>query len=240
MKNRIILILTVIIGLSALGGNLYAQSATPTPLPPDSRKLDEARKRADSASSVVIQIMSNRDRSIPRELLQKATAVVVFPGVLKGAFVVGGQGGHGLVVRRTRDGWSAPAFLKMAGGSFGPQIGGSKIDYIMVIMNDSGLEGLFRDKFEVGGEASVSAGPVGRNAAASTNISLAQILTYSRSKGAFIGASLKGAVISQDDELNRGIYGKTAKELLIDNVTPMSGAPEDLQGFPKIVERFSK
>lgn len=240
MKKHILLIFALVVCLSGIAGQLTGQTATPTPLQPDSRKLDEARKRADSASSVIIQIMSNGDRSIPRELLQKASAVVVFPGVLKGAFVVGGQGGHGLVVRRTRDGWSAPAFLKMAGGSFGPQIGGSKIDYIMVIMNDSGLEGLFNDKFEIGGEASISAGPVGRNAAASTNISLAQILTYSRSKGAFIGASLKGAVITQDDELNRGLYGKTAKELLIDNVTPMSDAPEDLQGFPKIVERFSK
>ena len=240
MKKHIVFIFAAVVCLSGVAGQLAAQTATPTPLQPDSRKLGEARKRADSASSVIIQIMSNRDKSIPRELLQKASAVVVFPGVLKGAFVIGGQGGHGLVVRRTRDGWSAPAFLKMAGGSFGPQIGGSRIDYIMVIMNDKGLEGLFRDKFEVGGEASVSAGPVGRNAAASTNISLAQILTYSRSKGAFIGVSLKGAVISQDDELNRGIYGKTAKELLIDKVTPMSDAPEDLQGFPKIVERFSK
>src|SRR5438128_170314 len=125
MKN-IVLTFALAVCLSGIAGQMAAQTAAPTPLQPDSRKLDEARKRADSASSVIIQIMSNGDKSIPRELLEKASAVVVFPGVLKGAFVVGGQGGHGLVVRRTRDGWSAPAFLKMAGGSFGPQIGGSK------------------------------------------------------------------------------------------------------------------
>ena len=241
MKHKSALILIVIFSLSALIGQVSAQNTAATPLPPDSRKLDEGRKRADSATRVIIQIMSDRDKSIPRELLQKASAVVVFPGVLKGAFVVGGQGGHGIVIRRTKDGWSAPAFLKMAGGSVGAQIGGSKIDYIMVIMNEGGLKGLFEDKFEIGGEASVSAGPVGRNAAASTNATFdAQILTYSRSKGAFVGVSLKGAVITQDDVLNQGIYGKTAKALLIENVTPMSEAPEDLQGFPKIVERFSK
>jgi len=108
-------------------------------------------------------------------------------------------------------------------------------------MNEKGLKGLFEDKFEMGGEASVSAGPIGRNAAASTNATFdAEILTYSMSKGAFIGASLKGAVITQDDDLNRGIYGKTAKELLLRDGVVADQAPEDLQGFPKIVGRFSK
>lgn len=238
MKNKTILILAAIIGLTVFAGSTAAQNTPPLP---DAKKLEEARKRADSASKVIIQIMSDRDKSIPRELLRKASAVVVFPGVLKGAFVVGGQGGKGIVVRRTKDGWSAPAFLKMAGGSFGAQIGGAKIDYIMLIMNDGGLKGLLEDKFEMGGEASVAAGPVGRNAAASTNATLdAEILTYSRSKGAFIGVSLKGVVITQDENLNKGIYGKSARALLIDTVTPVSEAPEDLQGFPKIVERFAK
>jgi lipid-binding SYLF domain-containing protein len=238
MKSKATLILTAIIGFAILAGNITAQNTAPQP---DAKKLDEARKRADSASKVIIQIMGDRDKSIPQDLLRKASAVVVFPGMLKGAFIVGGQGGKGLVVRRTKNGWSAPAFLKLGGGSFGAQIGGQKIDYIMLIMNDGGLKGLFEDKFEMGGEASVAAGPVGRNAAASTNATLdAQILTYSRSKGAFAGVSLKGAVITQDDDLNRGLYGKSAKELLLQNVTPMSDAPEDLQGFPKIVERFAK
>jgi lipid-binding SYLF domain-containing protein len=238
MKNKTTLILAAIIGLQVLAGIISAQNTLPQP---DPKKLDEARKRADSASKVMIQIMGDRDKSIPQDLLRKASAVVVFPGMLKGAFIVGGQGGKGLVVRRTKNGWSAPAFLKLGGGSFGAQIGGQKIDYIMLIMNDGGLKGLFEDKFEIGAEASVAAGPVGRNAAASTNTTLdAQILTYSRSKGAFAGVSLKGAVITQDDELNRGLYGKSAKELLIENVTPSTDAPEDLQGFPKIVERFSK
>jgi lipid-binding SYLF domain-containing protein len=164
--------LAAIVAISAV--SVLAQETAPPPAPPqpDAKKLEEARKRADSRLAGCDPNNERGDRSIPRDLMRKASAVVVFPGVLKGAFVVGGQGGKGIVVRRTKDGWSAPAFLKMAGGSFGLQAGGSKIDYVMLVMNDGGLKGLLEDKFEMGGEASVSAGPVGRNAAASTNATL--------------------------------------------------------------------
>jgi lipid-binding SYLF domain-containing protein len=147
-----------------------------------------------------------------------------------------------VVVRKLQDGsWSAPAFLNITGASFGAQIGGQKIDYILVVRNDSGLKGLLEDKFEMGGEASVAAGPVGRAAAASTNAKLtAGILTYSRTQGLFAGVSLKGAIISQDNDMNMSIYSKSAKGLLIDSVTPWSAAPEELQEFPKTVAEYAR
>ncbi len=146
-----------------------------------------------------------------------------------------------MAVRKTKNGWSAPAFLNVGGGSLGFQIGGEKIDYVLVVLNDGGLKGLLEDKFEFGGEASVAAGPVGRTAAATTNATLdAGILTYSRSQGAFAGVSLKGAVISQDEDMNQAIYKKSARELLFDPVTPWTAAPKSLQKFPKTVAMFAK
>ncbi|MEZ5428137.1 MAG: lipid-binding SYLF domain-containing protein [Pyrinomonadaceae bacterium] len=203
--------------------------------------LEKATDRAQSAAEVIREVMRIREKSIPEDIMEKAEAVIVFPGVLKGAFIFGGQGGKGVVVRRLKDGWSAPAFLKMGGGSFGAQIGGEKIDYVMIVRNESGLKGILEDKFEIGGEASVAAGPVGRTTAASTNTTLdAGILTYSRSQGAFIGISLKGAVISQDDDLNRALYKKSAKTLLLKLPTLWDEAPESLQVFPKTVAEYAK
>ena len=147
----------------------------------DPRQMNGAVERVDKASKVINEIMRAGDKSIPRDLLEKARAVVVFPSALKFGFIVGGQGGSGVVIRRLDSGWSAPAFLNMRGGSIGPQIGGQKTDYILLIMNEKGLKGLLEDKFEIGGEGSVAAGPVGRTAAASTNVTLdAEILTYSK------------------------------------------------------------
>src|ERR1044072_8610822 len=131
-------------------------------------ELQKAEERVNSASEVMRQVLRIDNKAITRDILKNAWAVVVFPGVLKGAFIVGGQGGKGVVVRKLADGgWSAPAFLNITGASFGAQIGGQKIDYILVIRNDSGLKGLLEDKFEVGGEASVGGGPVGRAGGAS-------------------------------------------------------------------------
>jgi lipid-binding SYLF domain-containing protein len=217
---------------AALSVNIFAQRS----------ELQKAEERVNSASEVMREVMRIDDKAIPRDILKNAWAVVVFPGVLKGAFIIGGQGGKGVVVRKLADGsWSAPAFLNITGASFGAQIGGQKIDYILVIRNDSGLKGLLEDKFEVGGEASVAAGPVGRAAAASTNPSLnAGILSYSRAQGLFAGVSLKGAIISQDKDMNMAIYSKSAKGLLIDSVTPWSAAPESLQVFPETVAQFAR
>jgi lipid-binding SYLF domain-containing protein len=205
------------------------------------KDLQDAVERVNKASAVMTEIMSIRDKSIPRDLLDKAKAVVVFPGTIKGAFIIGGQGGKGVAVRRIGRGWSAPAFLNMAGGSIGLQIGGSKTDYILLIMNDKGMKGLVEDKFELGGEGSVAAGPVGRTAAASTNATFdAEILTYSRSKGLFAGVSLKGVSINSDKDLNRSIYEKNLKEIIGDTALPASAAPAALRRFGQTVAMYAR
>lgn len=205
------------------------------------KELRNAADRVDSATEVFEEVMKIDDKSIPQDILKKAYAIVVFPGTLKGAFIFGASGGKGVAVRKIGNNWSAPAFLNIGGGSVGFQIGGQKIDYILVIMNAEGLEGLLEDKFEIGGEASVAAGPVGRTTAASTNATLdASILSYSRSQGAFAGVSLKGAVIKQDKSINRTIYGKSAKDLLIRDEALWNTAPAVLQVFPKTVAKFVK
>ena len=222
------------VGLVVLagGGSVFAQNG---------KEMNQAVDRVDKASKVVNEIMAADDKSIPRDLLEKAKAVVVFPSALKVGFIVGGQGGSGVVVRRTDNGWTAPAFLNMAGGSIGPQIGGQKTDYILLIMNEKGLMGLLEDKFELGGEGSVAAGPVGRTAAASTNATLdAEILTYSRSRGLFAGLSLKGVVITPDKDLNEAIYKKTAREILGNPPLGWTDAPGSLQRFPKTVATYAK
>src|SRR5204863_8955690 len=175
-----------------------------------------------------------------KELLDTAEAIAVFPGVIKAAFLVGGRGGQGVISRRVKGGWSAPAFFNLGGGSFGPQIGAEKTDYILLIMNESGLNGLLKDKFEIGGEIGVAAGPVGREAAASTNPRLdAGILSYSRSKGAFIGVALKGAAISPDNDLNEAVYGMKAKEVLTNKAMTLSQMPAGVRIFPRTLARYS-
>ena len=187
------------------------------------------------------EIMKISEKSIPRDLLEKAKAVVVFPGSIKGAFIVGGQGGKGIAVRRWGKGWSAPAFLNMGGGSVGLQIGGSKTDYVLLIMNDKGMKGLVEDKFELGGEGSVAAGPIGRTAAASTNATFdAEILTYSRSKGLFAGVSLKGVSINSDKDLNRAIYEKNLKDIIGDQALAASAAPASLRKFGQTVASYAR
>ncbi len=202
------------------------------------KDIKEAGKTSAEAAKVFNEIMKAPDKAIPKDLLEKAEAVAIFPGVINAAFIFGGRGGVGLVSRRTATGWSAPAFFKIRGGSFGAQIGGQKIDYVMLIMNDGGLKGLMEDKFELGGEASVAAGPVGRSASATTNTTLdAGILSYSRAKGLFAGVSLKGSVITPDNDRNQAIYGQDAAELLDENskdvVTPIyvSIVPQTLSRY---------
>lgn len=234
MRSRIIN-LSVLIGILALLAiSTAAQKKT-------GKDLQDAIERVDKASETLTEVMSIRDKSIPRDLLAKAKAVVVFPGAIKGAFIIGGQGGKGVAVRRIGRGWSAPAFLNMAGGSIGLQIGGSKTDYILLIMNDKGLKGLVEDKFELGGEGSVAAGPVGRTAAASTNATLdAEILTYSRSKGLFAGVSLKGVSINSDRDLNEAIYQKKLREIIGEPPLPASAAPSTLRKFGTTVAAYAR
>ena len=210
-----------------------------TPAQKKSRTKDAARHAGDAAETFT-EIMNVKDKAIPKELLDTAEAIAVFPGVTKAAFVFGVRGGQGVISRRVKGGWSAPAFFNLGGGSFGAQIGAQKTDYILLIMNESGLNGLLRDKFELGGEVGIAAGPVGREAAASTNPRLeAGILSYSRSKGAFIGAALKGAMISPDNDLNEAIYGKKADEVLQAPAQPIGQMPTSVRIFPRTLVRYS-
>ena len=204
-------------------------------------RLKDATRHSSDAAKVFTEIMNVREKAIPKELLDKAEAIAVFPGVIKAAFIFGGKGGQGVISKRTPKGWSAPAFFNLSGGSFGAQIGATKTDYVLLIMNQDGLNGLLKDKFEIGGEVGVAAGPVGREAAASTNPRLdAGILSYSRSKGAFIGAALKGAVISPDNDLNEAVYdGKKAKDVLTDTSMTLSQMPAGVRIFPRTLARYS-
>lgn len=202
------------------------------------RSADAARHSNDAAA-VLNTIMGVADKAIPRELLEGAEAVAVCPGVLKAAFVVGGRKGDCVISRRTQKRqWGAPIFYNLAGGSFGAQIGASKTDYVLLFMNGDALGGLMKDKFEIGGEAEATAGPVGRAAGASTNPRLsAGILTYSRSKGLFAGLSLKGVAITPDNDLNEAFYGKKGSELIASQAdTPV---PSQVRAFPLALARYS-
>ena len=204
------------LALALLLGVPAAATAQKTKASDVAKEQAEARKQAEKAAKVFREIMSVPDKAIPRELLENAEAVAVFPDVFKaGVLLVGGRGGRGVISRRIRGGWSAPAFFKIGGGSFGPQIGASSTDFVLIFMNEAGVKGLLDDKLELGGEVSVAAGPFGRATGASTNATLdAGILTYSRSKGVFVGAELKGVVVDPDNKRNEAVYGLTARELL--------------------------
>ena len=199
-------------------------------------RANDARRHSEDAAAVFNEIMGASDNAIPKELVDKAQAIAVFPGVLKAAFIVGGRGGKGVVSRRTNGGWSAPAFFNLKGGSVGFQIGADKTDYVLLIMNEKGLNKLLEDKVELGGDLGVAAGPVGREVSAATDVQLgAEILTYSRSRGAFAGASLKGTVITPDNDLNRAFYGINAGEVLNGGV---NGTPSMVGIYPQTLSRY--
>ena len=215
--------------------------ASPVAAPAQKKsRVQDATRHATAAAKAFTEIMNVRDKAIPKELLDKAEAIAVFPGVIKAAFIIGGRGGQGVISRRTQNGWSAPAFFNLGGGSFGAQVGAQKNDYVFLIMNDEGVKGLLEDKFEMGGEAGVVAGPVGREVAASTNATLdAGILSYSRSKGAFIGAALKGVVIRPDNDLNEAVYRMKATEVLTGGSMTLSQMPAGVRIFPRTLARYS-
>ncbi|HYJ89720.1 MAG TPA: lipid-binding SYLF domain-containing protein [Pyrinomonadaceae bacterium] len=205
------------------------------------KEVAQAAKTAQKATQALDEIMAIRDKSIPADLLRKAKAVAVFPNVIKGAFIVGGQGGKGLIVERVGNAWGPPALFKLGGGSVGFQIGGSSTDFVMLFMTDDSVRKLLEDKFQIGGEISAAAGPVGRTANASTDVQLAQILSYSRSKGLFAGLSVSGVVISPDNDANRALYGHDAKELLSGAaLTPPVVIPPATKPFQQAVARYSR
>ena len=169
---------------------------------------DDEIKRLKTATTVFEEIMEAPDNAIPRAILDKATAVAIFPSTVKAGFIFGGHRGKGVISARNEQGeWSTPAFLTLTGGSFGLQIGGQSVDLILVIMNRRGLEKLLRNEFKIGGDASAVVGPLGRNLEASTDLTLrAEILSYSRSRGLFAGITLKGSTIRADRDANERFY----------------------------------
>jgi SH3 domain-containing YSC84-like protein 1 len=170
---------------------------------------EDLQDRVDAAKTVLDQIMAAQDKSIPMNILAQATCVGVVPSFVKGAFVFGAQYGQGIVTCRTGHGWSAPVFIRMAGGSFGFQAGGQSTDLVLVAVNERGFQDLLRDKFKIGGDAAASAGPVGRNTQAATDWKMsAELLTYSRSKGLFAGIDLDGTSVSQNSEDTELYYGQ--------------------------------
>ena len=170
---------------------------------------EETIERMQKSVDVLQSIMSTPDKGIPEEVLNGAKCMVVVPNLIKGGFIFGGKHGRGVASCRTQEGWSAPAFVSVGGGSWGLQIGVEGVDLVMLVMNDQGFQHLLSSKFELTGEGSVAAGPVGRHASAGTDWKMnTQMLTYSRSKGVFAGLTLEGAVIEQDDDFTRAIYGK--------------------------------
>jgi len=164
--------------------------------------------RLDHAGRVMHEIMAAPDKGIPEEVLEHAKCVAVVPHLLKGGFVVGAQNGRGVATCKTANGWSAPLFFSLTGGSFGLQIGVEGVDLVMIIQNERGMRQLLSSKFELGADASVAAGPIGRHASANTDWKMeAEILTYSRARGAFAGLTLNGASIRHDEDSTRAIYG---------------------------------
>jgi SH3 domain-containing YSC84-like protein 1 len=164
--------------------------------------------RTQKATQVFKEIMNAPDQGIPENLLQSAKCIAIIPGDVKFAFIFGGNYGRGLATCRTEHGWSAPMFVAVDGGSVGYQIGGSSTDLVMLFMNDHALQSLLSDKFKLGADASVAAGPLGRNATADTDLKLnAEILSYSRAKGVFAGVSLSGAVVQADKSGDKAMYG---------------------------------
>ncbi len=176
-------------------------------LPIHADKMSELSERLNHATTVVKEIQNTPDGGIPDSIVSKATCIAVVPSVKKAAFIVGGSYGQGVVSCRTGHGWSAPVFIRLAGGSFGFQIGGQATDLVLVAVNDRGFQDLLHSKFKIGADAAAAAGPVGRNASASTDIQLnAELLSYSRAKGLFAGIDLNGADVSQNEDDTKAFY----------------------------------
>ncbi len=190
---------------------------------------EDSVARLQSSVDVIHAIMATPDKGIPEEVLNDAKCILVVPNLIKGGFVFGGKHGRGVASCRTAEGWSAPAFVTVGGGSWGLQIGVEGVDLVMLVMNDQGFQHLLSSKFELTGEGSVAAGPVGRHASAGTDWKMnTEVLTYSRSKGVFAGLTLEGAVVEQDNDSTHAIYGKQMefRNILSGKVvTPRSAEP---------------
>ena len=193
MKKVIVFVLAMCFGSLAFAGE----------------QKKDVTERLQMASDVLTQMVAAPDKGIPEEVLDNAKCIAVVPHLVKGGFVFGGKHGRGVATCRTESGWSAPAFISVGGGSAGLQIGVEGVDLIMLIMNDKGMQQLLSSKFQISGEGSAAAGPVGRHASAGTDWKMdTQMLTYSRSKGVFAGLTLEGAVVQQDSDSTISVYGR--------------------------------
>jgi SH3 domain-containing YSC84-like protein 1 len=226
MKKTISLLLMSLLGMA--GTYAWAGSSR-----------EDSVARMQSSVEVLQAIMATPDKGIPEEVLKDAKCILVVPNLIKGGFILGGKHGRGVASCRTAEGWSAPAFVSVGGGSAGLQIGVEGVDLVMLIMNDQGFQHLLSSKFELTGEASGAAGPVGRHASAGTDWKMStEVLTYSRSKGVFAGLTLEGAVVEQDNDSTRAIYGKDMKSRNI-----LSGkvpTPKSADAFMKAVSDASQ
>ncbi len=205
------------------------------PAADDAAKFTE---RLDDSAALLSEVMSAPDKSIPQDLLNKASCMVIVPGLKKGAFVIGAKYGRGFAVCRAAggQGWGPLAAVSIEGGSFGAQIGVSSSDVILLIMNERGMKRLETDKFTIGADATAAAGPVGRNATAQTDAMMtAEILSWSRSRGAFIGASLDGSTLRGDIDQNEAMYGKrwTTRQILESGAKPPRAAAKLLDLLTK-------
>jgi lipid-binding SYLF domain-containing protein len=223
----------VLIGLA-----LIVPVAFPAFAGPDRDNVDEHTKRIREAGVTLHEIMNAGDRSIPEDLLKRAQCVAVVPDLKRAGFILGAKYGKGVLTCRTANGWSAPATMRVEGGSIGLQIGAGETDLVLLVMNRSGEDKILRDKFTIGADASVMAGPVGRSANAATDAAMkAEILAYSRSHGVFGGVALEGATLRPDNDDNTKIYGRsvTAREIVHGDVPPppaANGLYEELNRFP--------
>ncbi len=209
-------------------------------IPAFAQKTAEARLQA--ATEDLHEMMNASDKGIPQDLLSKASCVVVIPNLKKGGFIVGAEYGKGFFSCRKSSGvgWSAPGSVRISGGKFGLLIGGAETDVIMLVMNQTGMEHMLSDKFQMGGEASAAAGPVGRDASAMTDAELhAEILTYSRSRGLFGGLDLSGAAITQDKESNRELYGSDVTNRDLVNGAGAQRTPAEARPFIHALDGIS-
>lgn len=220
-------VLSVIAGLFLLFGTAFASGEG------DRAKLQD---RLDSAGNILTEVMSAPDKGIPSEILSKAKCIAVIPSLIKGGLGIGGEYGQGVATCRTATGWSAPAFYRVGGGSFGLQIGGEAVDLVMLFMNQKGMDHLLSDKVKLGADASAAAGPIGRHVSGDTDVALrAEILTYSRSRGAFAGVSLNGSWIQQNGKDTRAFYGRDVpfQTVLRGGVKPPAGSQTFLASVRK-------
>lgn len=223
MKNLIALLLGVIVILQPTGPSVCWAA--------NKDKVEDRLKDCGTVLKEIIDIPDN----IPQDLLDKANCVVIYPSVLKAAFVIGGSYGRGAMTCRKGENftgsWGAPTMMALEGGSFGLQLGGQATDFVLLVMNEGGARGILAGKAKLGGDASVAAGPVGRNASAETDVTLrSEILSYSRSRGLFAGVSLEGSTIRPDNKANEKIYGEKleAKQIVLSDQVKVPAAAEQL------------